>query len=136
MIASGDWRLFFLNYDQLKSVTPEDVVRVAKLYFKASNRTVGEFIPTAEPDRTEVPASADLTAVFKEYKSGMSISKGEAFDPSPANIEKHLTRAKLPNGLKMVMLPKNQPWWYRDCGDPDPVSAMRSRWRVKRPPRT
>ena len=48
MIASGDWRLFFLNYDQIKSVTPEDVVRVAKLYFKASNRTVGEFIPTAD----------------------------------------------------------------------------------------
>ncbi len=57
MIASGDWRLFFLNYDQIKSVTPEDVVRVAKLYFKDSNRTVGEFIPTAAPDRTEVPAS-------------------------------------------------------------------------------
>ena len=51
-IASGDWRLFFLNYDQIKRVTPEDVVRVAKLYFKESNRTVGEFIPTADPDRT------------------------------------------------------------------------------------
>ena len=57
-IASGDWRLYFLNYDQIKSVTPEDVVRVAKLYFKASNRTVGEFIPTADPDRTEVPGIA------------------------------------------------------------------------------
>jgi zinc protease len=105
-IASGDWRLFFLNYDQIKSVTPEDVVRVAKLYFKASNRTVGEFIPTAIPDRTEVPASPDLDAVFSNYKSGMTISQGEAFDPSPANIEKHLIRSRLPNGLKVVMLPK------------------------------
>ena len=106
MIASGDWRLFFLNYDQIKSVTPEDVVRVAKLYFKESNRTVGEFIPTAEPDRTQVPVSPDLEAVFKDYKSGMTVSQGEAFDPAPANIEKHLTRSKLPNGLKVVMLPK------------------------------
>ena len=106
MISSGDWRLFFLNYDQIKSVTPEDVVRVAKLYFKESNRTVGEFIPTAEPDRTQVPTAPDLEAVFKDYKSGMTVSQGEAFDPTPANIEKHLIRAKLPNGLKLAMLPK------------------------------
>jgi zinc protease len=107
MIASGDWRLFFLNYDQIKSVTPEDVVRVAKLYFKASNRTVGEFIPTPDPDRTEVPSGADLKTAFTNYKSGMNISEGEAFDPTPANIEKHVTRSTLPNGLKVDMLPKS-----------------------------
>jgi zinc protease len=106
-IASGDWRLYFLNYDQIKNVTPEDVVRVAKLYFKASNRTVGEFIPTPDPDRTEVPASPDLEGVFKTYTTGMTISQGEAFDPAPANIEKHLTRSRLSNGLKVVMLPKS-----------------------------
>src|SRR5579862_9361673 len=106
MIASGDWRLFFLNYDQIKSVTPDDVVRVAKLYFKESNRTVGEFIPTANPDRTQVPASSDLVSVFKDYKAGMTISQGEAFDPAPANIEKHVTRVKLAGGLKLAMLPK------------------------------
>ncbi len=105
-IAGGDWRLFFLNYDQIKSVTPDDVVRVAKLYFKESNRTVGEFIPTPEPDRTQVPSSPDLATVFENYKSGMTISQGEAFDPTPVNIEKHLIRSKLQNGLKVVMLPK------------------------------
>jgi zinc protease len=107
MIASGDWRLFFLNYDQIKAVTPEDVARVAKLYFKASNRTVGEFIPTPDPDRTEVPAGADLSKVFDNYKSSLDVAAGEAFDPSPANIEKHLTRSTLANGLKVVMLPKS-----------------------------
>ncbi|HEY3824975.1 MAG TPA: pitrilysin family protein, partial [Bryobacteraceae bacterium] len=106
MIASGDWRLFFLNYDQIKTVTPEDVTRVAKLYFKDSNRTVGEFIPTPDPDRTEVPAGADLTKVFNNYKSSLDVAAGEAFDPAPANIEKHLTRSALANGLKVVMLPK------------------------------
>jgi zinc protease len=105
-IASGDWRLFFLNYDQIKAVTPDDVVRVAKLYFKESNRTVGEFIPTPEPDRTLVPASSDLDSVFANYKSGLTVSAGEAFDPTPANIERHLVRSKLANGLKVVMLPK------------------------------
>jgi zinc protease len=106
MIASGDWRLFFLNYDQIRGVNPEDVVRVAKLYFKASNRTVGEFIPTATPDRTEVPVASDLDAVLKDYKTAMTVAQGEAFEPTPANIEKHVTRTKLPNGLKLAMLPK------------------------------
>src|ERR1700730_17093776 len=105
-IAAGDWRLYFLNYDQLKKVTPEDVVRVAKLYFKPSNRTVGEFIPTADPDRTEVPAALDIETALKDYKTGLSVSQGEAFDPTPANIEKHLIRAKLQNGMKVIMLPK------------------------------
>jgi zinc protease len=106
MIASGDWRLYFLNYDQVKSVNPDDVVRVAKLYFKESNRTVGEFIPTAAPDRTDVPVSSDLDAVFKDYKTSMTVAQGEAFDPAPSNIEKHVTRLKLPDGLKLAMLPK------------------------------
>ena len=44
--------------------------------------------------------------MLKDYKTGLSVSPGEAFDPTPANIEKHLTRAKLPNGMKLVMLPK------------------------------
>ena len=105
-IASGDWRLFFLNYDELKAVTPEDVVRVAKLYFKDSNSTVGEFIPTANPDRTVVPEAPSLESQFANFKSGMTMSQGAAFDPTPANIEKHLTRATLPDGLKVVMLPK------------------------------
>ena len=106
MISAGDWRLYFVNYDQISTVTPEDVVRVAKLYFKASNRTIGEFIPEDQPDRTDVPASPDLSAELKGYKTTLSVSAGEAFDPTPANIEKHLTRVKLPNGAKLVMLPK------------------------------
>ena len=109
MIAAGDWRLYFVNYDQVKSVTPADVVRVAKLYFKPANRTVGYFIPTAEPDRTEVPPPAEpvaLDSFLRDYKTGLSVSAGEAFDSSPANVEKRLTRTALQNGMKLVMLPK------------------------------
>ncbi len=36
----------------------------------------------------------------------MKVSQGQAFDPAPANIEKHLTRVTLPDGLKVAMLPK------------------------------
>jgi zinc protease len=105
-IAAGDWRLYFVNYDQIKSVTPADVVRVARLYFKPSNRTVGEFIPTADPDRTDVPTSPDFEALLKDYKTGLSVTPGEAFDTTPASMEKHLSRAKLQNGMKLAMLPK------------------------------
>jgi zinc protease len=106
MIANGDWRLFFLNYEELKSVTPEDVVRVAKLYLKDSNRTVGEFIPTAAPDRAEVPEAPSIESQLKTLKVEDASAAGEAFDPTPANIEAHLKRAKLSNGLKLIMLPK------------------------------
>ena len=106
VIADGDWRLLFTNYDQIKQVTPDDVVRVAKLYFKASNRTVGEFIPTPEPDRTEVPAAPSLDSLFSGFQTSMKVSQGDAFDPTPAAVEKRITRSKLPNGMKIALLPK------------------------------
>jgi zinc protease len=87
-------------------VTPEDVLRVAKAYLKSSNRTLGEFIPTKNPDRAEIPATPDLAVLFKDYKGGAAISQGEEFDPTPTNIEKRLTRFQLSNGTKVVLMPK------------------------------
>ncbi len=105
-ISQGDWRLMFLQHDRLKDVTPEDLVRVAKTYFKASNRTVGYYIPDANPDRTVVPATPDLDAVFRNYKSTVAVDRGETFDPTPANVEARVQRTKLANGMKVVILPK------------------------------
>ena len=105
-ISQGDWRLMFLQHDRLKDVQPADLVRVAKAYFKASNRTVGYYIPDAAPDRTVVPETPNLETLLKDYKSSVVISRGESFDPTPANIESRLTRSKLPNGMKLVVLPK------------------------------
>jgi len=102
--AMGDWRLMFLDRDRIGKVTADDVVRVAKAYLKTSNRTVGEFIPTAQPDRAAIPATPDLVALFKDYKSTVMVSQGESFDPTPANIESRITRLRLPNGMKVAML--------------------------------
>jgi zinc protease len=104
--ADGDWRLLFLERDQIAKVTPEDVLRVAKAYLKQSNRTLGEFIPTKNPDRSEIPPTPDVATLFKDYKGGAAISQGEEFDPSPSNIEKRLTRFQLSDGTKVVLLPK------------------------------
>ena len=105
-ISQGDWRLMFLEHDRLKDVQPSDVLRVAKLYFKPSNRTVGYYIPDMNPDRTEVPATPDLDAALKNYKSTVSVARGETFDPTIANIESRLVRSKLPNGMKVDVLSK------------------------------
>ena len=104
--GDGDWRSFYLMRDEIAKVTPDDVTRVAKAYLKASNRTVGEFIPTAAPDRAEIPATPDPAERFKDYKGGATIEPGEAFDPTPQNIEARVIRATLPNGLNLVMFPK------------------------------
>lgn len=104
--SQGDWRLLFLMRDRIKTVAPQDVQRVAKAYLKESNRTVAEFIPTKEPDRAEIPQVIDIAAMLKDYKGGTAISQGEAFDPSPANIESRVTRSRLPGGVKVSLLPK------------------------------
>ena len=104
--GDGAWRLFFLNRDEVAKVTPADVARVAKAYLKSSNRTLGEFLPTKTPDRSEIPPAPDATARFQDYKGGEAIQQGETFDTTPANIESRVTRVTLPNGLKLVMLSK------------------------------
>ena len=94
--ASGDWRLVYRERDDIKTVTPEDVLRVAKAYLKPSNRTLGEFIPTKTPDRAEISAAPDAAELMKGYKGGAAIAAGETFDPTPANIESRVARSKLP----------------------------------------
>ncbi|MGI8788590.1 MAG: M16 family metallopeptidase [Pyrinomonadaceae bacterium] len=106
-IAQGDWRLFFLNRDRLKKVTPEDVLRVAQKYLKQSNRTLGMFVPTTKPDRAEIPnvSNAEIAAMVKDYKGDAMIAQGEVFDPSPTNIESRVKRTKI-GGLDVALLPK------------------------------
>ena len=104
--SMGDWRLFFLHRDRVEDVEPEDVHRVASAYLKPDNRTVGYFYPTTEPDRAEVPDLPDLAAALGGYTGREAAAAGEAFDPSPSNIEKRTTRYTLANGIKVALLPK------------------------------
>jgi zinc protease len=104
-IGMGDWRLLFINRDQLRKVTPEDVQRVAATYLKSSNRTLGLFIPTQKPDRAEIPPVPDIAALVKDYKGDATVAAGEAFDPSPANIDARTERASA-GGIKLALLPK------------------------------
>jgi zinc protease len=105
-IATGDWRLVYLYRDNLRKVTAADVQRVAGIYLKSSNRTIGTFLPDNKPDRTTVPAAPDVAALVKNYKGEAAIAAGEAFDASPANIDTRTKLGQEKNGLKYALLQK------------------------------
>lgn len=104
--AVGDWRLLFLHRDRIEAVTPADVTRVAAAYLKRSNRTLGTFVPTPRPDRSELPPPVDVARMVDGYQGKAAVAQGEAFDPSPANIESRVQRGELSNGVKYALLPK------------------------------
>jgi zinc protease len=104
--SMGDWRLFFLHRDRIEAVTAADVNRVAAAYLKPDNRTVGFFYPTDDPDRAEIPDVPDIEAMVADYRGREAVATGEAFDPSPTNIERRTTRYTLPNGMAVALLPK------------------------------
>jgi zinc protease len=106
VIADGDWRLLFTNYEELKRVTAEDVTSVTARYFKPSNRTVGTFIPEATPDRTSVPEAPSMDALLTSYTPDIKIDAGEALDPAPASLEKKIQRTTLASGLHVATLQK------------------------------
>lgn len=105
-IATGDWRLAFLFRDQIKKVTPEAVFKVAQHYLKPSNRTLGTFTPEAKPSRTEIPEAPNVMDLVKDYKGEALMAEGEAFDPSPANIDSRTTRVEKPGSIETALLSK------------------------------
>jgi len=103
--GAGDWRLAFLFRDQLNKVSLADVNRVAKKYLRNSNRTVGVYIPTTEPQRTPIAPAPDVAALVKNYQGRPEFSIGEVFDPSPNAIEARVKRSNV-EGVKVATLTK------------------------------
>ena len=106
-IAQGDWRLFLLNRDRLEQVTTEDVNRVAATYLQRNNRTVGRFIPTDAPERVEIAAAPDAASLLEGYQGREAMAAGEAFDPSPANIDARTETSVLGNEAEVAVLAKS-----------------------------
>jgi len=105
-IAGGDWRLLFLQRDRIDAMTVEQVNAAAQAWIKPSNRTLGRFIPTDAPDRTPLATRSDPVVALKDFRPRAAVSEGEAFDSSPANLDKRSEVVTLPNGLKLALLPK------------------------------
>jgi zinc protease len=104
----GDWRLLFIQRDRTAAVTADDVNRVAKTYFQRHNRTVGVYIPAEAPQRLAVPAAPPIETIVKDYKGGAVTAAGEAFDPSPANLDQRLKVVDLGNIKAGLLAKKNR----------------------------
>ena len=105
--SMGDWRLLFLHRDRVEKVTPEDVLAVANAYLIESNRTLGYFYPEEKtPPRAEIPPPPDVAALVADYRGREAVAQGEAFDPTPANIESRTRKVTLGNGVEVALLPK------------------------------
>jgi len=105
--SMGDWRMFFLHRDRLEAVTPDAVRRVATTYLRPSNRTLGFFYPVDEtPERAEVPPAPDVSALVAGYTGREAVAEGEAFDPTPANLDARTTRLELGSGFELALMPK------------------------------
>ena len=105
-VAMGDWRLYFLARDHVRRATLADVQRVAGERLRVDNRTVATYLPTAEPQRAPAPALVDVAALVKGYQGDPAAAQAEAFDTSPANLDKRTQRSRLDSGLKVALLPK------------------------------
>ena len=106
MIALGDWRLLFVYRDQLEKVQRADVQRVATEYLRPANRTLGLFQPAAQPEKVAIPRAPELNTLLANLSGANDVAAGEAFEPTPANIEARIIRQGLPSGMKLALLPK------------------------------
>jgi zinc protease len=104
--AIGDWRTFFAYRDHVAKVTVADVQRVAKDYFKASNRTVGRFVPTKDADRAPLTTAPDVQELVKGVEGGEVKEAGEVFAATLDNIESRTQRSELKGGIKAALLAK------------------------------
>ena len=75
------------------------------------------FLPVDKLDRAEIPPVPDVAALVKDYKGEAAVADGEAFDPSPANIESRAVRATSPSGLKLTLVAEEDSRQHRCCCD-------------------
>ena len=104
--ALGDWRTLFAYRDRVAKITAADVQRVAKMYFKQSNRTSGRFVPTKDADRAPLTETPDVAAVVKGIEGGVVKDQGEVFAATLDNIEARTKRSELKGGIRAALLPK------------------------------
>ncbi len=94
-IGAGDWRLAFIFRDRLEAMTADKVNAAIQRYLINTNRTVGNFIPTATPVRVEIEHTGNLEALVADYKGKDALNAGEAFDVSYENIQNTLETGTL-----------------------------------------
>ncbi|WP_281322323.1 M16 family metallopeptidase [Flavobacterium aestivum] len=106
LVGAGDWRLFFIDRDNIEALTVADIQNAAKKYYLQSNRTWGRFIPETTSQRTKVNNTNDIAALVKGYKGKAMEENANTFETSVANIIKSTEEGKLASGGKYALLEK------------------------------
>lgn len=105
-VAQGDWRLFFLVRDRVRDIQLADVQRVAASFLIASNRTLGEYVPTERPTRAPAPERVSLAQELRGFKPQHRVVSMAPFDVSPSNIDARTQRFDMAPGIKVALLSK------------------------------
>jgi zinc protease len=105
-VGAGDWRLFFIDRDNVEALTVADIQNAAKKYYLQSNRTWGRFIPETTSERTKVNQAKDIPLLVNGYKGKAMEANTNTFETSVANITKSTEEGKLASGGKYALLEK------------------------------
>ncbi|WP_394175625.1 M16 family metallopeptidase [Thalassotalea litorea] len=105
-IAKGDYRYMFYFRDLVEQVTVEQVQAVAEKYLISSNRTLGRFLPTENPQRANIAKVPIASEILGDYVGKDAVSAGEVYDNSVANIKARLYSETWPEGTKVSIYPK------------------------------
>lgn len=117
--SRADWRWLVEFDDKYESVTPDDILRVARRYFDKSNRTVGYFLPLTEEesqpsmphheeDEDEEQGGNEERKIAKARKATLAeVEKAlaPAIVKEREGFAKHVVRHKLDNGLTLIFMP-------------------------------
>ncbi|HLT50811.1 MAG TPA: pitrilysin family protein [Arenibacter sp.] len=106
-IGAGDWRLAFIHRDRIEEMNLDKVNKVATDYLIPTNRTIGRFIPTKQPERIEIPHTKNLDELVTAYKGREDLGTGEAFDVAYDAIGTRLDKGVLSNGIAYGIIDKN-----------------------------
>ncbi|HYA65440.1 MAG TPA: pitrilysin family protein, partial [Burkholderiaceae bacterium] len=104
-IAQGDWRLFFVDRDNIAKANAEQVGAAATRYFRRDNRSVGLFVPEDHPMRAQIPPPLSPAQMLANFTPRPEVAAGEEFEPTQQNIDARTRRVTFGN-LKVALLPK------------------------------
>uniref|UniRef100_UPI00333F153D M16 family metallopeptidase n=1 Tax=Castellaniella defragrans TaxID=75697 RepID=UPI00333F153D len=110
--AVGDWRLFFLERDQVEALSLEQVQTQLRAWLLPTNRTTGKYLPTPQPQDAPQPPSVNLDTLLAPLETGTPRPAVADFDTSPQAIDQATLRQtiELSNGtLHLALLPKPTP---------------------------
>jgi zinc protease len=107
IIASGDYRMFFLYRDHIDKLKLSDIQRVAKHYYHSSNRTWGQFIPEKNAnERVRVSERPNIDLLVQNYKGKASVEQQKSFEATIDNIKSTVVNGTINSKIQYHVLTK------------------------------